>query len=74
MLNSLPNLALKRPKGRNLGVKAEFLHSDPGHIVDISGKSPHKSHGGFGGYGGFSTSHYGHPIDVKIDFISITNK
>ena len=44
---SVPNLALKRPKGGTLGVKAEFLQSDPGHILDIPGKSPHKSHGGF---------------------------
>ena len=71
---SVPNLAVKRPKGRTLGVKAEFSHSEPRHIGYIPGKSPRKSHGGFGGYWGFSTSHYGLPLDAKIGLIGVTNK
>ena len=47
LLFSLPILAEKWAKGRSLGVKADFLHSDPGDLVDTPQKSPHESHGGF---------------------------
>ena len=30
-----------------MGVKAEFLHSDPEDLVDSPQKSPHESYGGF---------------------------
>ena len=45
-ISSLPILAEKWAKGRSLGVKADFLHSDPGDLVDTPQKSPHESHGG----------------------------
>ena len=44
---SLLILASMSPRGRNLGVKAEFLHSDPRDLVDSLQKSPHESYGGF---------------------------
>ena len=47
MPDSLLILARMSPRGRNLGVKAEFLHSDPRDLVDSPQKSPHESYGGF---------------------------
>ena len=44
---SLLILARMSPWGRNLGVKAEFLHSDPRDLVDSPQKSPHESYGWF---------------------------